>query len=576
MVIGGVAHATLSARGGSQTDGINIVAVFVGNNVGKLQIPFLIPTQGLYIKLDQPVLVGDDISNGEIGIEQVDGTIQNYPYFSISQGTILNGPPNGRMQITLGKGVVTQENLLLVNGSLNPVVIDLDSSGKGTFTIQSRGILTNPDIVVDAVEIKAQVYVNTISLYLASETTSKIAVVSKKVWGYITDYGGKFVWGAFSGEGEGLTEAAGDLVISVTPILGVYGDGRDVVKEIFRLWPGGKKPDELVLLFATAGLIGEIPFLKEVDWLPDILKILAKTLKKGSVLRESIWKLVKDAAKALDLSKLKEYRQLMEKLVSGLCFTQNTASCRTFKDLADNFLVKGSKNIETLKNAFTRVGDPNLVEQLLLKIPVDDGGKKARILMNVLGNPYAVSDDLVQALKDGNKLEIIVKGINTGGWNNEMVAGYAKAVQALTSTHPNIMKMDELAHVKGSGNWTTQLNPLPTGFEFEMDTTKAFLDQGVAVVEVSRKIHGTDIDIITSNNVYELKARDWMELKREAPDLFDDELDNLNAKLKKIKDFINSTTEYQNKKFVFKSKNPLTQEVEDAIASVGDIIIDAP
>jgi hypothetical protein len=309
---------------------------------------------------------------------------------------------------------------------------------------------------------------------------------------------------------------------------------------------------------------------------PDaVLGSLAKVLPEGSPLLKSVASEVAKITAATNA----ERPALLVKFAKMF----KTLEDPQFAKFADQFLVKSVKQYHAVaeaeeetrqvflvfNRAFERVGDAALTRELLQSVPTAiDDGKAARRLMQFLGNPDVLELELFNALKEGGKLKFLAEGVGKGGWSNDAAKAYVLAVK---NGNAAASKLEELAHIKGSGKWASELGEV--GIEFEMDTTKALLNQEVNVLEVRRSIINsagkqvTDFDIVTPDKIYEVKARNWALLKEQG--LLTGELAKLKAQLQAIKE--NAPV---GKVLIFKSKYALEPEIQKVLDSVGGFILE--
>src|SRR5262249_12662930 len=87
----------------------------------------------------------------------------------------------------------------------------------------------------------------------------------------------RFAWGAISGEGEGVAGHAGDIVLSVAPVIGLYADFRDIALAVCD-WStfGWDGVDKFQLGASVAGVVLE---LTPADLLVDAIKKIGQIRK---------------------------------------------------------------------------------------------------------------------------------------------------------------------------------------------------------------------------------------------------------------------------------------------------------
>ena len=333
----------------------------------------------------------------------------------------------------------------------------LNAQGEAVFTLQSTGTLIDPNIAGYALPIQAliiqgpEAMAGTDGIMLAAYSLmageppagaeAKVVVQKASIWARTLDYlepVKQFGWGAVWGDGEGVAGAAGDITASVTPVLGMLADGRDLMKELARIVPGGNDPDWAVAGFAFAGLVAEIPFFKSIDWFPAIMKNLSKSLRRGGALRDAFYDIAWRAARNRDPSELTKYKDFLTKLVGD----------PDFKQLADKTLVASKDGFARLTKITDALGIDTATE-LFKQTAAKFGSRKAKLLQDSLSR---ASTEQLMFLKSADKLDVVAYGVGKGEWGaGGRAAAYADKARDLGANNSKLLLFDEFADIPGSG-----------------------------------------------------------------------------------------------------------------------------
>ena len=159
-----------------------------------------------------------------------------------------------------------------------------------------------------------------------------VYLVKKYGWVTLQDVAKEFVWGALAGEGDSLAAISGDLALGALPFLGIFADGRDLVKEVCRLWPGGDDPNVGVVGFAILGLVTELPFFKAVgvDAVIGLAKVVMKQLDPALPLAKATWLYFKSALTELSVPAIERVGPLLDALWHSI-----TNPADTFRQAAE-------------------------------------------------------------------------------------------------------------------------------------------------------------------------------------------------------------------------------------------------
>ena len=328
----------------------------------------------------------------------------------------------------------------------------------------------------------------------------------------------RMIWGAFAGEAEAGPEMTGDIALSLVPVVGAYGDVRDLVKETARLVvPGGNPGDKVTLGIALLGIASE--FVPPCDWIVDFFKHFSKTLNRSGPLWKTIEPLfVKsigemiDAAKAgtfdanawPTIRKLFEYQELFLKMVTDGAYLR----------LVDDFLITSPAQLDRLNTISKALGADYAAD--FLKRVADRDTKSALRFVKELGE---VAEANVTLLKNRGVLERVESAVNLGGahaWDKDTVTKYARTVQETinegnASKIANLDRFEEFLDVKGSKGILSDKNQIfaDSGFQAELDVAFRMRDSGEKVIGLRLKTPaGTqpgDIDVLTEGFAIEVK-----------------------------------------------------------------------
>ena len=534
VVTGGVASATLSADAGNQTTGRAIISAAVGNNVGRAEVSFTPPTDCLHAEAQMPfsdvalpVLVGDEVfdpssqGGGYVAVEQADGSFEDYPYWTAVEG-VVRGDPGTVVSVTIPAEARPFLSLYSLDGATQSgpdgtIEVEVDLLGVARFLIGSTGAFTEQAHPDDAFYRTALdvAFVGDVppggggrGSDCTTQTTLDVVVTTKGRWGRLLDGVGNFAWGALSGEGDDLAAISGDLVLGALPVVGVFSDGRDVIKEVARLWPGGESPNFVVAGFALFGLAAEIPLFKGgPDQVLGLAKNVLKRLSPGSPLTRGIWSFLKRAVADLDVDAV---------LDSGPVFTKLLDS-PSFRQLAEETLVRSDDGFDALRTMMSRVGADE-VEDVLTALSTEVSPGQLRRAMSLWGS--GLDEATAIALRDAGKLEVISRAAAKGDWAARAARRYRDAVVALGPDHPALLKLDEFVEVPGSAKLlrrqsTPEASLVDAGVQFELDAARSLRGRGEDVVELGVRRPSRELDIVTDRHLVEVKGGNPSNIDRE-------------------------------------------------------------
>jgi hypothetical protein len=283
-------------------------------------------------------------------------------------------------------------------------------------------------------------------------------------------------------------------------VTGVYTDGRDLVRELARLWPGGDNPDWAVAAFATAGLGAEV-FPVGANTVLNGVKTVLKNIPQGSALREGLFRYFKD----LDLDAILKAGPLMETLTTD----------GAFRTLASDALVRNADDFARLVTLFHRL-DSEDTAALMTRLydDLDFSAEEVLRAARALGDEQLVSDLVLGNLRSRGKLEVAMRGAARGGWakqGEDLIGKYQRTVSDVGGSHPGIVKFDEFADTPGSGRILKQKQILDQGVQDELDVARLVRSQDGEVTELAvdlRAVSGTpgDIDVVSATRAVEVKG----------------------------------------------------------------------
>ncbi len=381
---------------GAQTPGNGLVRATVGSHSDGVTFLWVSPNSGISVTADQHMLAGDQTTAGSYPVDQADGTVASYGYMTTANCSVA-GPAGATVLVTIGKdrdgNLVTQGAGLLTIGtgsgsSGQTTTITLDANGRGSFQISSTGGLDPSQ------KIKIPITVETQPGWFDGppvKTTFEVGLQSAEVIAKATDIITQLGWGALAGDGNTAAEIAGDIGLSLIPVVGVYTDVRDLGKELAKLWPGGESPNWFTVVFSVVSVAGSF-MGPEVDWLPTLGKQAARVFDAS----KGLWKSVMVLTKAGDFSKLNDLRSLLFKLIDP--------ANAPLKKLAEDVLVENADDLGKLANLVDGF-DTDTVVTLFNKFTDNPDGAR-RLFDNLSG----VKPDSFAALKqDPYKLAVVAQ-----------------------------------------------------------------------------------------------------------------------------------------------------------------------
>ena len=437
--------------------------------------------------------------------------------------------------------------LVKLNGLIGAIEVTLDENGRASFTISSEGILDQflPE-GTRAAKLGVRVTINHEGI--TATVTTPFGVVDEILIAHVQDVVTKFLGGALLGTGDDPAAIAGDLVLSLIPLIGGWSDLRDAVTELCRLWPGGQDPDGLVLTFTIVGLIAEVA--PPLDAVLDVVRVVVKNVKDP--LRGAIFRSVKEAAEegiealgaclpggsGLRVAMPESYASaigsglhLRRARVTGLAFgtasvsTSAEAKClfdyiealyppQRVLDYIDNKLFRRGgqaavDNIDNVVNTLGKSRSNELLEHLSRKNASGDwviDPERGLVVMERLGKMDAAD---LQALDGFGKLEIVADAIAKANWDGKALENYKKSVEALGPNRPVVKALDKYATVPGSDYFAkmgpTALNKIPA--RFELSTAEYFENLGAKIKRFN--VGGEsklDVDIETDSHAIQAKS----------------------------------------------------------------------
>ncbi len=553
VVTGGVATAILQASGNAQQAGPSTVAAYVGNNLGRLDVAFEVPTTALYVDLDRQVLIGDHDKDhkkikwkngqaeikkaGKVDVEQFDGSKEKYDYFTQTGGVVLNGTPNGQVVVRFAQP--TDGQFLLYSETDGPgeeVIVELNGAGEGYFAVEATGAFTdeylntaNPEglflkIGIEAVEVGAPAKAGEQS----NHAETQVAVLQKDPWGRLLDWGKSFIFGGITGEGEDVAAIMGDITLSSLPIIGIIADGRDVIKEVVKLVIGGDF-NYLTLTFALAGLVAETPFLKLADPIFAIGKAISKQLTPGTAFIKSFARYMGKAIVDLADGNLVRIRRIGGCLLPG----KAAAPSCMITDLQDpifrTYLERVFAKVNVPLDQFGQLaifyerleeiaGTAERAKELLRGLPeayhstIGTRADVTRRFVEIFNGDLA--NGIVSKIKTLNRLDEVAKGMIGGRWGSAKVADeYLLQAEELIATNPGALsRFEEFIDVPGSGRLLSRTSNSPLkgianeGVQAELRAAQILSTDFGPLEEFGKKVGKADVDLVFENAAVEVKG----------------------------------------------------------------------
>jgi hypothetical protein len=373
-----------------------------------------------------------------------------------------------------------------------------------------------------------------------------VAVVDREFFAKAWDFGAKMAWGAVTGEGDTAAAAAGDLSLSLIPVVGVVTDVRDMGKELLKLWPGGEGPNWWFFGFAAAGIVAEFT---PTDWVLDVGKAVLKRLRPGGAMLMGFIRVIKE----FSVARLEEFEDFFRHLM--------TPSGLQFAGVADLHYVIGPDDLDRL-NILAKRFTPDEIDQALTGYVADLSPKGAKRAFDLISGLTEAQHDI---LRLHNKLDVVAKGVAKASWGQAITKSYVEQVARLGGDNPLVQNFDEFAHVPGSGSLVMRkLDDADGAVQAELAVAKKF--EGETVERFAAKPVGGfdgDIDVVTSVRAYEVKAGNPLNLIKDRRDR-----DKFRLQLQKLADYANANG--KTPVIAFKQAYlPLPQEVSGIIDEFG-------
>ena len=517
-VVGGVATASLYATGGSQVPGSGVIKAFVGSNVGSANYLFVNASNQVNVKADNPLLAGDATTDGSFSVAQVDGSSIPYDYKAGTTCTITNGDPGAVVIVTVGNGS-TPGGLLTVAGDNGipgtTASVTLDAQGRGTYRLQSTGALPAGKAIVMPIGLAYDSgwWFTWFTGPPPQIASFNVALQPAEQIGRTLDYIGKLGWSILAGPGDSADAIAADMAFSFIPVVGGYSDIRDAGSELLKLWPGGESPDWVSFGFAIGGIIAEVT---PADVAVDFAKGLYKAAKVGIInpggiiLRTSFQKL-KDLGSQLATGG-NEILQKIDELCDSLSkflpppFGNSTVLIGPEGIPFGRFVDDALQNPDELRATQTWMSRIDDHPQEVAGFAAQYGQDAAKNIVQTLGQ---LSDDLIDALVNAGKLDIVAEGIGKAGWIAVDAEKYAKMVIELGGDTKIVKLFDEFADVPGSNRLIYKLDVQDLGLQRELTVAKLVGKENIErlSLQLDKAKYGQgEIDGITGTIAYEVKS----------------------------------------------------------------------
>ena len=242
-VTNGAASATLSLNsphspGAVAVDGSLLIAVMASNFVAALRVE--VESSGLIkVQAAKRVLAGDRINDEVVQISADDGGPRNITVNARSQ-LLIQGQPDGEAVVSLD--ALGQAYLEMIGPDTNGVV-QLDAQGSANIELRSLGLMppeSSPEFPVITIQDSDT----------GEEKKHEVAVAPSGAAARAKNLAAGFLWG----NGEGTEGFLGDVAAGIF----IWGDVRDVIKELGKLAPGGEEPDWVNFGLSLGGLALEL------------------------------------------------------------------------------------------------------------------------------------------------------------------------------------------------------------------------------------------------------------------------------------------------------------------------------
>ena len=252
-----------------------------------------------------------------------------------------------------------------------------------------------------------------------------VYLVKKYGWVTLQDVAQEFVWGAIAGEGDSLAAISGDLALGALRFPGIFADGRDLVKEVCRPWPGGDDPNVGVVGFAILGLVTELPIFKAVgvDFAVSTAKILMKHLDPALPLAKGVWLHFKTSLFSGDTAHIQALNPLLVALYDSL--------------LAGGEFLATAQQIVLTASAATLAGMATYLNRFKKRTGLPAGADGASVLVRLHAKGIdkglleiarkelaRLSPDDADFLQAGGKLEKVTEtvALSKGAWDADVVS----------------------------------------------------------------------------------------------------------------------------------------------------------
>ncbi|MEL6442842.1 MAG: hypothetical protein AAFQ86_01225 [Bacteroidota bacterium] len=338
----------------------------------------------------------------------------------------------------------------------------------------------------------------------------------------------QLTWGVTTGESDSNYALAAELLLSFAPGVGLLFDGRDVVKQLVALWPGGEDPDWAVFALAALGIATEVPPLNVgVNAAVSALKNAIKAVPVGPLRRWLFRNTLEGITAALRtndtswFSRNEEFFSRLTRECAGARYAGATAGSAAFclKSTLNRLGQQAAGDYSSLKNRIGDVEAEDLLAKLSVQADIDDDD--LRRILEALGSGLDVAT--IDGLRVAGRLEIVSRAIAKADWDKkdkttgamDTVIRYLANVNHFGPSSPIIKHLDDVSDLPGSDFYARQgipssgVPPLGTkGIQFELDVIEQFRSEGISRLNVPRGTSANfngDVDLLTNSSLFSIK-----------------------------------------------------------------------
>ncbi|MEL7168592.1 MAG: hypothetical protein AAGN64_04505 [Bacteroidota bacterium] len=290
----------------------------------------------------------------------------------------------------------------------------------------------------------------------------------------------QLTWGVTTGESDSNYALAAELLLSFAPGVGLLFDGRDVVKQLVALWPGGDDPDWAVFALAALGIATEVPPLNVgVNAAVSALKNAIKAVPVGPLRRWLFRNTLSGITAALRtgdkswFSRNGEFFSRLTRECAGARYESAAASSAAFclKSTLNRLGQQAAGDYASLRN---RIGDAeaeDLLARLTVQADIDDGD--LRRVLEALGSEFDAAT--VDGLRAAGKMEIVARAAAKANWDAVAATKYLEKVNHFGASDLRVVHFDRVSDIPGNPGsvhyakmGTLEFGRKGTQFEFDV------------------------------------------------------------------------------------------------------------